>query len=164
MSDTIRLLACKQCQSIEELPPFDGPPEHDTLLTNLVQRHRTNGMEHIGSLFNVEASQWEQDHIKKELVKQIAAKMEGGETGLGHEYYDLKNTFQDDAMTCYTAHLRNPACSDYRSESKRLSAGTNAERRAEGLPEHRSNRFLCDFCPVNSLVEAARNRKLGIDK
>lgn len=156
----IRLLACQQCKTIEELDDFDGPPEYDDLLNTLVSRHRTaSGEEHIGALFRVNSDEWAKGHAKDEVTKQIAAKMEGGETGLGHAFYDLKDTFQEDAAKCFSDHLRNPACSDYRSDAKRLSAGTEAERKAAGLAPHRSNRFLCDHCVVQSLVEQAARAK-----
>lgn len=166
MADMIRLLACQQCHTIEELPDFDGPPEHDYLLSHLVERHRTNGLEHIGALFKVEEDKWASDNVKKDVTKQIAAKLAGGETGLGHAYYDLKDTFTADALSCYDKHLRNPECNDYHSDPKRLTPGTAAERKAAGLPEYRSNRdqYLCDFCPVHSLVQQAARAKAGLYK
>lgn len=156
----IRLLACQQCKSIEELEDFDGPPDYDDLLNTLVSRHRTaSGTEHVGALFRVNKDEWAKEHAQKEILHQIAAKLEGGETGLGHAFYDLKNTFQADALQCWKEHNRNPACGDYRNDSKRLSAGTDAERKSLGLAPHRSTRFLCDFCPVQSLVEQAARAK-----
>lgn len=160
--EQVRLLACQQCKTIEELPDFDGPPEYDHLLGNLVKRHSTNGVQHIGGLFKVPAKQWENENVKRDVSKQIAEKLSGGETGLGSAFYDLKNTFQADALHCWTKeHARNPACSDYRSDKKRLTPGTAAERKAAGLPEYRSerDRYLCDFCPVQTLVEQAYNEK-----
>ena len=32
MEDKIRILFCEDCKTLEELPDFEGPPEHDTLL------------------------------------------------------------------------------------------------------------------------------------
>lgn len=161
MSDNIRLLACQQCKTIEELPDFDGPPEQDHLLSHTVKKHKTNGVEHVGALFKVPVKDWENSDAKSSIRSQIAAKLEGGETGLGSPFYDLKNTYTEDAGNCFNAHSRNPACSDYHSDSKRLTPGTAAERKAAGLPEYRSpkDRYLCDFCPVQSLVEQAARRK-----
>lgn len=161
MAEQIRLLACKQCRTIEELPTFDGPPEQDHLLNNLLTRHENNGVRHIGGLFDVPADKWADTNVQRDVSRAIAEKLAGGETGLGTAFYDLKNTFQADALDCWKDHLRNPACSDYRSDSKRLTPGTAAERKAAGLPEYRSakDRYLCDFCPVQSLVEQAHNEK-----
>lgn len=161
----IRLLACKDCKTIEEIPDYEGPSDHDHLLSSLVRKHQTNEHPHIGQLFKIDAEDWKDENHKKEIAKRIAAQLDGGETGLGSPFYDLKNTFQADALACYNAHLRNPACSDYKSDSKRLTPGTAEERRAEGLPEYRSaqDRYLCEFCPVHSLVQAAARRKAGLD-
>lgn len=157
----IRLLACQQCKTIEELPDFEGRPEQDHLLSYALERHRNNGVAHIGALFKVPEKDWENDKAKKSITQQIAAKLEGGETGLGSAFYDLKNNFQEDAIACFNAHMRNPACSDYKSDSKRLTPGTAAERKAAGLSEYRSakDRYLCEFCPVQALVEQAQHAK-----
>lgn len=165
----MRLLACQQDKTIEELPDFDGPAEHDDLLNHLVSRHRTpSGQEHIGALFVVDDADWSDPGKKKQIARQIAAKLEGGETGLGSAFYDMKNTFQEDALACFNAHNRNPACPDYKSDSKRLTSGNEAEiMRETGVDiraDRRSNRYLCEFCPVQSLVEAAQRRKAGLDK
>lgn len=160
--EQVRLLGCQQCRTIEEIPDYDGPPEYDHLLNNLVKRHETNGAKHIGALFKVPAKQWKDTNVQRDVSKQIAEKLSGGETGLGSAYYDLKNTFQADAMSCWTKeHNRNPACSDYRSDRKRLTPDTAADRKAAGLPEYRSNKdaYLCDFCPVQMLVEQAYHDK-----
>jgi hypothetical protein len=161
----MRLLACQQDKTIEELPDFAGPAEHDDLLNHLVSRHRTpSGQEHIGALFVVEDEDWKDATKQAQIAQQIAAKLEGGETGLGSAFYDLKNTFQADALACFKAHNRNPACSDYKSDSKRLQSGNEAEIKRETGVTVRSNRYLCEFCPVQSLVEAAQRRKAGLDK
>ena len=163
----IRLLACGQCKTIEDLPDYEGPVEQDHLLSHLVDRHQTNGHPHFPALLSkVEESDWSDENRKSEIAKQISAKLDGGETGLGSAYYNVKSTFQADALQCFAQHNRNPACSDYKSDKKRLTPGTAAERKAAGLPEYRSpkDRYLCDFCPVQSLVEQAARRKAGLDK
>jgi hypothetical protein len=165
----MRLLACQQDKTIEELPDFDGPTEYDDLLNHLVSRHRTpSGEAHIGQLFNVSDDDWRDPNRQVEITRQIAAKLEGGETGLGSEFYDMKNTFQTDALACFNAHNRNPACGDYKSDSKRLKSGNEAEiKRETGVDvtqNRRSQRFLCEFCPVQSLVEQAARRKAGLDQ
>lgn len=162
MADTqIRLLACKQCKTIEELPDYEGRPDNDHLLAYALKRHRTNDVAHIGALFKVPEKDWDNDKAKKSITLQVAAKLEGGETGLGSDFYNLKNNFQEDAIACFERHLRNPACSDYKSDSKRLTPDTAAERKEAGLSAYRSakDRYLCEFCPVQSLVEQAHNLK-----
>lgn len=157
----IRLLACKQCKTIEEIPDFAGNPRDDHLLTYALERHKTNDTPHIGALFKVPEKDWDNTEAQRTIANQIGAKLDGGETGLGSAFYDLKNNFQADAMACWKAHNRNPACSDYKSASKRLTPDTKAERKEAGLSEYRSakDRYLCEFCPVQSLVEQAFNEK-----
>lgn len=156
MTDTehIRLLVCRDCKTIEPLPDYDGDVEHDAMLNYLVEPHRTNGLEHIGMLARVEVSDWNDVQKQREITQQLVAKF-GGETGLGHEFYNTRDTFRDDAMTCWRQHNRNPDCSDYHSDGKRLTPGTAQARKEAGLGPYRAkhDRYLCDFCPVQSMVE-----------
>ena len=152
-SEHIRLLVCRDCKTIEPLPDYDGAVEHDHMLNYLVKPHRTNGLEHIGMLARVEASEWNNPRVQAEIAKQLVNEF-GGETGLGSEFYNTRDTFKDDAMTCFKQHQRNPDCSDYRADFRKLTPGTNADRKREGMDKyHGPTRWLCDYCPVNSLVE-----------
>lgn len=159
----VRLLVCYTCKSIEEIPAFQGPVEHDVLLTISVERHGEN---HKGRLFNVSVLHWESETMKKEIIKQVW----GGSTGLdvfGTNFYDTKNNFQADAMTCFTQHLRPKAdCPEFRSDKKRLLPGTDKERKDLGLaPVKESNGpkvFLCDFCPVRMYYARRYNDETGI--
>jgi len=165
MASQIRLLACTVCKTIEELPDFQGlRAEEDHLLNRLVEKHGPPENRHFGQLFTVNQEHWQTEHIKVQIAQQIAQKMNGGETGLGSEYYDVKNTFTEDAMACFKAHQRNPDCNDYKSDSKRLTPGTAADRKAAGLPEYHTahDRYLCDFCPVQSLVDQKARWKAGL--
>lgn len=158
----IRLLACQQCKTIEEIPDFDGPPERDDLLQTLVSRHQSNGVPHIGGLFKVEEAKWQDARVRNDVSREIANKLSGGDTGLGTEYYDVRNTYAEDALNCWKKHQRNPACNEYKSEQMLLTPGTKAERKAAGMPEYRSNSYLCHFCPVHSLVMEAARKKAGL--
>ena len=163
MPENIRLLACKDCKTIEELPDFDGKPDDDYLLQHLTSRHITNEQPHIGQLFDIDKDKWNDQEMQRQVVDQIADRFTGGETGLGKEFYDIKNTYTADAFHCWKQHQRNPDCSDYKSDAKRLTPGTAKERREVGLPEYRSNkdRYLCEFCPVHSLVVTAARKRAG---
>lgn len=167
----LRLLVCGHCKTIEELPDYDGPVEYDTLLENLVSRHQfPSGTPHApATLGKVSEDDWGKPHVRQEIVKQISGKLTGtSETGLGSEYYDTRDTFQEDALACFNKHSRNPGCPDYKSDSKRLTSGAEKDIKAEfGIDiraDRRSDRWLCEFCPVHSLVEQARRRKAGLDK
>lgn len=163
MAEQIRLLACSQCKTIEELPDFEGRPEQDHLLSRLLENHGPEDNRHIGQLFKVEKDKWDNEAYKTQIAKQVSLTMAGGETGLGSEYYNIKNTYTADAFACWTKHLRNPNCSDYRSDSKRLTPNTADARREAGLPVSTSpsERSLCEFCPVHSLVVTAARKRAG---
>lgn len=150
----IRLLVCRDCKTIEPLPDYTGDPEHDYLLNYLVAPHRTNGEEHIGMLARVETSDWNDPRIQREISGRLVTDF-GGETGLGSEFYNTRDTFRDDAMSCFKQHQRNPDCSDYKSDSKRLTPGTAEARKEAGMSAYRSehDRYLCEFCPVHSMVQ-----------
>jgi hypothetical protein len=161
--ENIRLLACKDCKTIEELPDYEGDPHEDHLLHHLTSKHRTDEHPHIGQLFDVEKDKWQDQQVQQQVMRQISDRFTGGETGLGSEYYDIKDTYTADALHCWGQHRRDPNCSDYKSDSKRLTPDTASERKQAGLPPYRSNkdRYLCEFCPVHSLVMAAAHDRAG---
>lgn len=167
-SSKIRLLHCRTCDSLEELPDFDGPPEHDTLLNILTERHTTpSGDKHIGHLFDVEVELWSRPEVKKEIIKQIRG---GGSKGLDEfdaSFYDTKNTFHEDALVCYQRHNRpKESCQDWLSDSKILVPDTKAERKAEGLSAPSKSPgpkiHLCRFCPVQRYYARKANEQKGI--
>lgn len=149
----VRLLVCRTCKTIEKLPAYEGPAEHDVTLEISVERH---GEGHVGQLINVSVLHWESPTMQAEIVKQIW----GGSAGLdvfGTNFYETKDTFAADAMACYQRHLRpKDGCHEFRDESKRLLPGTDKARKDLGLaPVRESNGpkvYLCDFCPVRSVL------------
>jgi hypothetical protein len=161
--ESIRLLQCLDCRTLEELPDYEGDPRQDFLLEALVKRHRfPSGTEHRGHLHKIEKKHWDSPSTRASIEAQIREK--SGHTGFDAEYYATKNTFQDDAHSCFAKHGRNPNCSDYKTTSKRLTPSTAAERKAAGLPKYSSpqDTFLCNFCPVHSLVVTAARKKAGL--
>ncbi|WP_409238300.1 hypothetical protein [Streptomyces sp. PA5.6] len=156
--ENVRLLLCKDCKSIEELPDHQGSPREDFLLENLVSRHTyPDGDRHFGQLMAISKKHWDNAEYQAEIVKKINEQMSGGGSeGLGAEFYTAKATFQDDAMSCWQKHSRTLDCGDFRTTKVQLTPGTNAERKAAGLPKYRSakDRYLCDFCPVMNRVRA----------
>jgi hypothetical protein len=157
----VRLLVCNTEGTIEELPDYQGPPEHDDVLNFLSARHKfPSGEDHLGSVGRVETKHWENKQTRKAITTQILDKV--GHTGLDPSFYDAKNTLREDAMTCWIRdHNRNPACSDYKTDAKRLTPGTAKDRKALGFAPMRSDTFLCDFCPVKSMVQQAHYDKSG---
>lgn len=166
----MRVLWCLVCDTLEELPLFDGDPDNDVLLEILVQRHQfPSGEPHKGHLLRVPQLQWENIEIRKRIIEQMKA---GGSKGLAEfdeRFYESRDTFKEDAMACYSAHLRpKGACPDWRSEKKMLLPDTKAERKDAGLPDPKKapgpKRYLCDFCPVSSFYAAKARTELGLDK
>lgn len=160
----IRLLRCDVCRSLEELPDFDGPPDYDVLLQVALSRHRhPSGEPHIGRLIDVPERAWNNPHLKAALLRQIH---EGsrGLTEFDESYYDVQNTFREDAMICYSQHLRpKGSCPDFNAESKRLMPDTKAERKELGLTQRGMPIIhLCSFCPVRSFMDRKSNEAQGL--
>lgn len=153
----MRVLYCLVCGTMEELPLFDGKPEDDHLLEILVQPHVfPSGEPHKGHLFRVPVLQWENYEVRKRIIEQIKG---GGSKGLDEfdaKFYDTKNTFKEDAMTCFNRHRRPNSCDDYKTEKMMLLPDTKSERKDAGLPDPKKapgpKNYLCDFCPVQSMV------------
>jgi hypothetical protein len=164
----LRLLYCRTCKTIEELPDFSGPPEYDTLLQVLSERHRSPaGDSHVGNLFDVDIQVWANDDARREIIRQIKG---GGSKGLDEfdaAFYDTRNTFFEDAAECYSRHLRpKAACPDWMSDRMILLPDTKSERKSEGLaapakaPGHKVH--LCDFCVVKRYYARRINEQKGL--
>jgi hypothetical protein len=156
VTERIRLLACKDCRVIEELPFFEGDPEDDVFLEHALLPHRfPNGEPHIGRLFDIEERYWRNPTTQQEVVKRIH---DATSTGLDTEFYATKNTFAEDALKCYDLHNRpKEGCIDYRDSRKRL--GNPTKRGWQTGPKV----YLCDFCPVKSgYVDVEIRHKKGL--
>jgi hypothetical protein len=166
MAEIIRLLRCDDCYTVEPLPDYDGPPEHDALLSALIARSHTepSGTTHRGKLLRIDKRHWDSPSVREAVIARI--REESGHTGLDPDFYASRDTFAEDALLCFQEHHRNPACNDYKSDHKRLTPDTQAERKELGMGEYRSklNRYLCEFCPVHSLVVEAARHKAGLYK
>lgn len=170
----VRLLVCTNCKSIEVLDDYTGPQERaaefDVVLNVALEKHR-DGVEripHNGQIFRVPESQWAQPEVQAQIRQQVIARLDpNAETGLGSEAYALRDNFREDAMACWEKRSRTPACSDYKSDAKQLVPDTAGERREAGMAKFdrhnpSTKRFLCEYCPVHSLVQQAARRKAGL--
>lgn len=160
----IRLLRCDVCHSLEEIPDFDGPPDYDVILQVTLSRHRTpSGDPHIGRLIDVPERAWKIPVLRDALIRQISE----GSRGLKEfdtTYYDVQDTFREDALICYSQHLRpKEGCPDFNSESKRLMPDTKGDRKELGLDTRGMPVIhLCSFCPCRSWYENKSNEEKGI--
>jgi hypothetical protein len=168
----IRLLVCLVCETIEELPDYEGPVQYDYLLEISVEKHKfPSGEEHKGRLFKVPVKSWANSKDKKEILDQLKA---GGSRGLDEldpekKFYETKMTFAQEAMSCWEKHNRvtlSTGCEDYESPSKRLLPDTAKERGELGLPkpEHLQGPkvFSCHFCPYHGQVIQRRRQIAGL--
>lgn len=158
MPKKLRILQCHVCKSLEQLPDYQGPPENDVLLATLAERHKfPSGEPHRGNLMDVEEAQWNSPSTRQAIIDQIHSR--SGYTGFEPEFYAVRNTFMEDAATCWKQHNRDPACGDYRSDKKKIYPDTRGDRKELGLSvKDIPNRWLCDFCVVDTLVKAAQGR------
>lgn len=163
----IRLLLCYVCDSIEPLPWFDGPVEHDETLHARLLKHRTpEGHPHRGNLATVSETSWNTPERRERIVEELSKVRAGGEAGLGTKFYDVRSTFEEDAMDCWRRlHNRTENCDDYMSDSKRLLPNTREERKDLGLSVRAKDRpggsSLCMFCPYHSVVMQRARKKQG---
>lgn len=162
MSDSggkIRLFICHTCESVHPLPWFEGPPEYDDTLNHRVAEHEG----HLGNLADIDEKTWDNKRLRPDILKEIAkiANKPGSATGLGTSYYDLKSTFDEDALICWKRHNRTTDCGDYMTPKMILKAPTKNERKELGLdPKARAQTHLCQFCPVFSIkMQRSRDGK-----
>lgn len=171
--DEIRLYICQDCKQIIPIPSDGVPPyRYDYLLHKLEAEHGGPteewvrreigdkytglppvGRGHAAAVIAVTQAAWETEKGQQKILQQIKNAVAGGETGLGSEFYDVKDQFHEDAIQCWRAHNRTLNCHDFKTKKKELKPDTAALRRAEGMGEYRSNIHLCNFCPVANHVE-----------
>ena len=153
-----RLLYCLVCQTLEELPPYDGDPKLDTLLEIACEPHK-------GKLFSLPLRAWAKPESKKEIIRQIKG---GGSMGLAEiddSFYDSRSTFMEGAMECYQRHNKpKDGCADWQDKSKLLIPNTIKERKAEGMARYQDEAgpktYLCNFCPVSIAVNQRKQKLL----
>ncbi len=163
MSTHIRILQCLTCKSMEELPDYAGPPEDDVILQHLLVPHGgETETPHHGAMHRVDAKHWENRRIRQQIVTQMWASTKG----FVPEYYHTRNTLLEEANKCFAKHRRSIPCIDYQDRGKRLGNPAARERKALSKDTRRDftgggpKVFLCNFCPVQSIVDQ-KKRDLG---
>lgn len=185
MAEEIRLLICKRCRTVEEVLDYEGPPEEDYLLQTVVERHQrcTPGGAQVGgetpeaalqgdrALARVEREHWNNPESRKQILSQLGM----GQTGFEEHFYDVKNTFQEDALKCFARHNRPKGdCIDYKEPSKLLGNAILSDEEKQtkknnwGLIVKEDRKpaevYLCDFCPVKSTQQQKFFKKKGLYK
>jgi hypothetical protein len=178
-----RLLVCRECQTIEELPLYDGPKEleaQDPILDQLVRRHvQKHGNVKSDSAALLVAPEdpchcGEKDAVNAQGKRVGRSTIRGPHTfweghrdeilkglrerwtGFHPEFYATKDTYKEDAGKCYNLHRRPKGtdCIDWRADRKRLT------------PESWKGQevYLCDFCVVTSTVVTEIRHRKGMYK
>lgn len=164
-----RLLYCLVCQTLDELPPYDGAPEQDHLLAIACEQHVfPSGEPHKGKLFVLPLRAWAKPESKKEIIRQIKG---GGSAGLAEiddTFYASRSTFMEGAMECYKRHNKpKDGCAEWHAKEKLLVPNTIKERKAEGMARYQDEAgpktYLCDFCPVAIAVAQRKRKLLGME-
>lgn len=167
----IRLLFCFECNTVDELPPHDGPPQTDILLELTVEKHEyPSGERHMGKLFLLPVKTWSNVEHRKAIIEQLRGKGAQGLDALDPDknFYETKMQFAEDAMQCYNYHLRpsDPGCTDYETEPKRLLPKTDRERIELGLPDPANSGaprvYLCHFCPFHVVATTKKRAMRGM--
>lgn len=160
--EVLRLLICGHCNSVQEVPwcGTDKQCGHracvEPLEFRIAEHQFTDGRPHApATLADIEKKLWDDPQVRKNFLSDIptVTGWPGGGEGLGQTLYDVKSTFMEDAATCWAQHNRTTDCGDYKSKKKLLAPDTKSERRDLGLSAAHPTTYLCDYCPVKSIVQ-----------
>ena len=174
-NERINLLVCKTCKTIEEIPytktgEYLGEGKYKQDDNPFVQLAADkHGPNHIGApLMDILFAIWMTKDLKEQVIGQIREQILGGNTNSGLDvfgtgFYGLKDTYSSDAMSCWAVHNKPKGqCDEYKADRKKLSAGTDAERKAAGVAPSDIKVFLCDFCPVKMYNQQKAYKARGL--
>lgn len=175
-NEYILLLVCKTCKTIEEVPyvkngKYLGDGKYDQsdnpFLGDINAPHERKGC--YGVLTDVNWVYWMTPNIKAAMIEQIKKQFVGDNplsSGLdvfGTGFYETKDTFSADAMSCWKVHNSPKGqCSDYKIDRKILKPDTDAERKEAGLAKSTAKIYLCDFCPVKMYNQQKAYKERGL--
>lgn len=168
----VRLLICHDCNSVDVLPWYEGPPEYDDTLNYRLREFHQGPLDergepryyHHGTMATVNEKSWDDSEKQRQILSEISKAHAGGEVGLGNKMYAARSNFKDDAQECWRRHGRTQNCEDYKSDSKRLVPDTRGDRKELGLDTKASRRpgtSLCVFCPYHSVVMQRARKAQG---
>lgn len=171
----ILLLVCYTCKTIEEIPylktgKYLGEGKYDQTDNHFLQEanmpHERGG--HYGVLTDVNWVYWMTPKVKESIVAQLKDQLIKGTGAAGLDvfgtgFYDLKDTYSADAMSCYSLHNKPKGqCSDYKVERKIITPDTDKERKEAGLAKSKAKIYLCDFCPVKMYNQQKAYKERGL--
>jgi hypothetical protein len=156
-----QLLVCADCATIEHIPYFAGPVEHNQPYQARLRNHLVPTAEgvstHSIAFTTVNAKLWaSSEEFRTYLTKAIGDAAKTGDVGLGKDMYALRESYQDQAMRCWrVAHNRTQDCDDYKSDKMRLDAvnqvdGVRGMRKDLGMSvkakDQPAGAWLCQWC------------------
>ena len=137
-----RLLACKSCAVMYKLPEYDGPPEYDMALIDIIDRHLSQAQDprpesHVSIIFRTDNDTASKLDVETALKRELA--------NADFEIREVRDDLKVEAVKCFNRHNRpSNGCPDYEDESKTIG-------RKIGIP--RENRmYLCHMCPAQEYV------------
>lgn len=169
------LLVCHPCKSIDEIPNYD-PAEADNdprighILETHLRRHPSFENRMITDwavLGSVPTRPWKDPAYRKDITAKI---LEGtGQTGFDSEFYDVQNTFKEEAGQCWQRHNQpayksntQPKCPDYLDIKMEIKPNTSVDRKKAGLPTYDETKvkrsFICEYCPYHQSVKSELGR------
>jgi hypothetical protein len=166
----MRVLKCTKCRSIEEVPDYDGPEggentqEYDLSLKFFTDQHvNKNCKRDDFTTVRFPTRFWIIPKVKASIEQQLKEGAQGLDV-FGTDFYNTMNNFTADAMKCWMQHNQTKDCSEYKSEHKMLKPGTSVERAAIGLEKEATGPkvYLCDYCPIKSVVQQKAFTKKGL--
>lgn len=150
-----RLMACNPCGIMWRMRDYDGDPQYDMELREIIDRHLAMAVDprpesHLATLFRVSDKEASLMDVESALQKELK--------DINVFIRETRDDMKLDAVKCFNAHNR-PAggCPDWENDSKVIG-------RKIGVP--RSDwQYLCHFCPAaQHVVFKARQAKGMYDK
>lgn len=146
-----RMLVCLKCETMWRMRDYEGPPEYDMELIDLIDRHLQRATDprpesHPAQIMRVDEKSAKELDIESEVQKKMAEQ--------GVFIREVRDDLKLDALKCYNKHSRpQGGCMDWENKSKAIG-------RTYGIPEQ-DRQYLCHLCPVASHVAFKQRQKAG---
>jgi len=131
-----RLLVCKSCGSVSRMRDYQGDPNGDWELIEIINRHLGNANDprpesHDSQIYVVDEKAL--DAMDEGTIKKAL------EDDLDVQIGEYRDEFKEDAMKCWKQHRRPVgSCPDWKNEAKVIG------RKVGIAPSERA--YLCSYC------------------
>jgi hypothetical protein len=164
--ERVRLLFCSNCRTVQAVPEFHGPVEYDDTLNNRLGEHLfADGRSHELVVGDIEKDQWDKKSVQDKIIFKMAQEQgfvpPGTGDGIGPTFYAVKATYEEDAIMCWKRHRRVIDCGDYKTQKMKILPDTKGDRKELGLAPTRPGTYLCQFCPVQSIIDQKQRAAAG---